>query len=121
MLRCAVSRGLGRRVSAALAWGAGWPLRAAGGCGTCFRSMRQALRGLARSPKAVRCMEMPEAGGPATLAGCADQHGHRMDFWLQGELLAFLQAAAKVQADFDVWRQGITFKAVKLNAPAPPG
>ena len=47
--------------------------------------------------------------------------GTEWTFGCRAELLAFLQAAAKVEADFDVWRQGITFQAVKLNAPRPPG
>ena len=41
-------------------------------------------------------------------------------FGCRRELLAFLEAVAKVKADFCVWRQGITFKAIKLNAPRPP-
>ena len=47
--------------------------------------------------------------------------GTEWTFGCRAELFAFLQAAAKVQADFDVWTQGITFKAVKLHAPRLPG
>ena len=47
--------------------------------------------------------------------------GTEWTFGCRAELLAFVQAAAKAQADFCVWRQGITFKAVRLHAPRPPG